>query len=51
MKPTRFADRLKEFLPDLAYRILDGVGRFIPLEAPDKSRAHCIGLHERLRTI
>jgi pimeloyl-ACP methyl ester carboxylesterase len=33
--PAAWADRLEEFLAHAELRVLDGVGHFVPLEAPD----------------
>ena len=34
--PTEWSDRLDEFFADVSLEMLDGVGHFTPLEAPDR---------------
>jgi pimeloyl-ACP methyl ester carboxylesterase len=33
--PVAWSDRLAEFFADAQLRVLDGVGHFVPLQAPD----------------
>jgi pimeloyl-ACP methyl ester carboxylesterase len=49
VNPARFADRLGDFFPDFALRVLPGVGHFIPLEAPGHVVTALQRLHGRLR--
>jgi pimeloyl-ACP methyl ester carboxylesterase len=37
--PVAWSDRLAEFFADAELRVLDGVGHFVPLQAPDEVAA------------
>ena len=37
--PVAWSDRIDEFFADAQLHVLDGIGHFVPLEAPDEVAA------------